>query len=219
MAAYLKSTTYSRLFKLVLAADHITKAPGLAPAVQISKAGAAFGAAAGVVTEVGVGWYAIALTAADTSTAGDLAFYVTAATADDTDFADQVIDPTVARWGVNVVNWLGAAAPAMTGDAFARLGAPVGASISADIANKTGYALTPTERTAIADAQLDEASGIEPGWTMRQVLRIVMAALAGKVNGAATTAVNFRDQADTRNRIAATVDTFGNRTAVVLDPS
>ncbi|MCC6597157.1 MAG: hypothetical protein IT477_11675, partial [Rhodanobacteraceae bacterium] len=35
---------------------------------------------------------------------------------------------------VDVTHWKGAAAPAMTGDAFARLGAPVGASISADIA-------------------------------------------------------------------------------------
>ena len=35
---------------------------------------------------------------------------------------------------VNVINWKGATAPAMTGDAFARLGAPAGASIAADIA-------------------------------------------------------------------------------------
>lgn len=34
----------------------------------------------------------------------------------------------------NVVDWKGATAPAMTGDAFARLGAPAGASVSADIA-------------------------------------------------------------------------------------
>jgi hypothetical protein len=34
----------------------------------------------------------------------------------------------------NVVNWKGATAPAMTGDAYARLGAPAGASVSADVA-------------------------------------------------------------------------------------
>lgn len=34
----------------------------------------------------------------------------------------------------NVVDWKGAAAPAMTGDAYARLGAPAGASVSADVA-------------------------------------------------------------------------------------
>ena len=35
---------------------------------------------------------------------------------------------------VNVTLWKDATAPAMTGDAFARLGAPAGASVSADIA-------------------------------------------------------------------------------------
>jgi len=34
---------------------------------------------------------------------------------------------------VNVTNWKGSTAPAMTGDAYARLGAPSGASVSADI--------------------------------------------------------------------------------------
>jgi hypothetical protein len=39
----------------------------------------------------------------------------------------------------NVIDWKGAAAPAMTGDAFARLGAPAGASVSADIATRSTY--------------------------------------------------------------------------------
>jgi hypothetical protein len=46
---------------------------------------------------------------------------------------------------VDVEDWKGAAAPAMTGDAFARLGAPAGASVSADIAavkSDTGAILT-----------------------------------------------------------------------------
>ena len=37
---------------------------------------------------------------------------------------------------VDVARWKGATAPAMTGDAFARLGPPAGASIAADIAAK-----------------------------------------------------------------------------------
>lgn len=44
------------------------------------------------------------------------------------------VNAASAQLGVNVVNWKGAAAPAMTGDAYARLGAPAGASVSADIA-------------------------------------------------------------------------------------
>ncbi len=44
-----------------------------------------------------------------------------------------IVIRTYTEINANVVNWKGSAAPAMTGDAYARLGAPVGASISADI--------------------------------------------------------------------------------------
>lgn len=44
-----------------------------------------------------------------------------------------VLDANLAA-SANVTLWKGATAPAMTGDAYARLGAPAGASVSADIA-------------------------------------------------------------------------------------
>jgi hypothetical protein len=50
----------------------------------------------------------------------------------------------------DVVDWKGSAAPAMTGDAYARLGAPAGASLSADVAavkSDTGAILTDTGTT------------------------------------------------------------------------
>jgi len=47
----------------------------------------------------------------------------------------------------NVAQWKGSTAPDMTGDAFARLGAPAGASVSADIATVKGY--VDTEVAAI----------------------------------------------------------------------
>lgn len=158
MAAYPKSVAYTRLFKLIASSDHLSKLTGASPTVNISKAGAAFGAAAGTVTEVANGWYKVALTTADTGTAGDLAFYITAASADDTDFVDQVLDPTVANYGVNVVQINAVSTSPVTtvkaiqglttadtiatytgntvqtGDAYARLGAPAGASMSADVA-------------------------------------------------------------------------------------
>lgn len=101
----------------------------------------------------------------------------------------------------NVIDWKGATAPAMTGDAFARLGAPVGGSISADVAG------VPT-------ALLDQANGIETSWTLRQAMRIMLSALAAILSGAATTTVTIRDVGDTKDRIVATVDSDGNRTAV-----
>lgn len=178
----------------------------------------------------------------------------------------------------NVLDWKSATAPAMTGDAFARLGAPAGASVSADVAavkadtaavklktdnlpsdpadasdiaasfstvnanlaTVAGY--IDTEVAAIkaktdnlpaapaatgdiptanqnADALLDRAAGVETGWTFRQAMRIVLAALGGKADGLAGTTVHYRDQADSKNRITATVDSSGNRSAVTLDAS
>lgn len=194
---------------------------------------------------------------------------------------------------VDVTHWLGSAAPANTGDAFARLGAPAGASIAADIADvegkvddlesrvgtpsdlgsgatvaanladiegqtddiaavladtdeiqqeladggrldllidailadtgtdgvvvaagaKTGYRLSATG----VDDVLDEV--IEGSYTMRQFLRLFAAALLGKVSGAATNAPVFRDTGDSTNRISATTDADGNRSAVTLDAS
>lgn len=60
---------------------------------------------------------------------------------------------------------------------------------------------------------------VEPGYTGREVLRIVAAALAGKLSGAPAGPILIRDLNDTKNRVNASVDVDGNRTAVTLDPS
>lgn len=69
---------------------------------------------------------------------------------------------------------------------------------------------------AIAEAVMNEA--VEAGFTVRQALRVIAAATAGKVSGAETTTITFRNaKVDDTDRIVATVDTDGNRTDVVLD--
>src|SRR5262245_55007374 len=92
MAVLKQSTTYSRMFKLISSTDHISAKTGAGSTatVNISKAGGTFAAAAGAVSEISNGWYKCALTTADTGTLGELAFYITATGADDTDFVDQV---------------------------------------------------------------------------------------------------------------------------------
>ena len=45
----------------------------------------------------------------------------------------------------------------------------------------------------------------------------VQAAAAGKSNGLATTTARYRDKADSKDRIIATVDADGNRSAVTMD--
>jgi len=77
--------------------------------------------------------------------------------------------------------------------------------------SKTGYALTD----AGVDAILDEV--VEGTLTFRQMLRLFTSVLAGKSAGGGTVTLTFRDIADGKDRISATVDTDGNRTAISLD--
>lgn len=61
------------------------------------------------------------------------------------------------------------------------------------------------------------AGTIEGTLTLAQVLRVLLAEAAGITTGSRTTSIAFRDQADTKDRIAGTMDSTGNRTAVVLN--
>jgi len=116
-----------------------------------------------------------------------------------------------------------------TGDAFARLGAPSGASISADIAavkSDSGAILADTGTDGVVvnaaglaadavDEILDEI--VEGTITLRQAMRLLLAADSGKSGGGGTATLTFRDVADLKARITATVDANGNRTAITRD--
>ena len=125
---------------------------------------------------------------------------------------------------------------AATDAIMTRLGAPAGASVAADVAavksdtaavladtgtdgvvvasaSKTGYALS----TAGVDAVLDDTIG-DGTITARQALRVILAALAGKLSGAATATITIRNLADSANVVVATVDADGNRSAVTVTP-
>lgn len=85
----------------------------------------------------------------------------------------------------------------------------------------TGDAMTLTtgERAAIAAALLDLSDAVETSLTMRGALRVMSAALAGKVSGMETGAPAFRNTADSKTRISASCDANGNRVTVTVDPS
>jgi hypothetical protein len=53
----------------------------------------------------------------------------------------------------------------------------------------------------------------------QEVMRVLLAAMAGKLSGADGLNVLIRDLADSKDRIDATVDENGNRTAVTIDAS
>lgn len=77
--------------------------------------------------------------------------------------------------------------------------------------DKTGYRLSASG----VDDVLDEVT--EGTTTLRQLLRGFAAVLLGKASGLDTTTAVYRDIGDTKNRITATVDADGNRTAVTRD--
>lgn len=59
---------------------------------------------------------------------------------------------------------------------------------------------------------------IETGVTMLQALRAIFASTGGKVSGAGTTTITFRNAVvDSKDRIVATVDEDGNRSAITYD--
>lgn len=69
----------------------------------------------------------------------------------------------------------------------------------------------------IADAIWDEVMDSNAPANLnssREILNVVSAVLAGKSSGGGTNTIVFRDTGDTKNRISATVDADGNRTAV-----
>jgi hypothetical protein len=53
----------------------------------------------------------------------------------------------------------------------------------------------------------------------QEAMRLVLSALVGKLSGAPAGPINIRDINDGKNRISATVDGSGNRTAIVIDVS
>ena len=120
-----------------------------------------------------------------------------------------------------------------TGDSYARLGAPAGASIAADVA--LGLTYIDTEVAAIkaktdlipaSPAAVGSAMGlastafdnivIEAGINARQALSPILAAAAGKLSGAGTGTIDIKGADNSTTRISATTDSSGNRSAVTL---
>jgi hypothetical protein len=87
-----------------------------------------------------------------------------------------------------------------------------------DDTGTAGVVIATAEEQSIADSLLDRADAIEVGLTLRQALRLIAAASAGKLSGAATTTITIRNAvADSKTRITATVDASGNRSALTTD--
>lgn len=176
----LASTAYPLAFMMIDSTDHLTGKTGLTVTVTIRKVGGSFASPAGAVTEIANGWYEVAGNATDSGTLGPLLLHATATGADPTDTSYEIVayDPQSAtdlglskltsltfsvagQIDANVLDWKSATAPAMTGDAFARLGAPAGASVSVDVAAvKTDTAAIKTKTDFLPSATAGSAGGV-----------------------------------------------------------
>ena len=84
-----------------------------------------------------------------------------------------------------------------------------------DIENKYQYGTLDKIDSADFLNTLD--TDIENSVGIKEMMRIMFAVLANKSGGGNTSTITFRDNDDSKDRITATVDSDGNRLAVVLD--
>ena len=159
------TTTYPINFLMVDSTDHITAKTGLTVTVTLSKNGAAFGAAAGAVTEISNGWYSLAGNATDRNTLGELLVHASATGADPTDMQYAIVeyDPFADIDAIKDQTDLIPAAPAPASEYDSEL-----AAIQADLDNPNQY---KADVSALAlEATLTAIKGA--GWTDETLVAI-----------------------------------------------
>ena len=136
-----------------------------------------------------------------------------------------------AAWSGNVTAALGAAGSfagvaSWTGATTAKgniLGAFTGVASFTATRYATGSLAGSFAPAVTLEAQgfssyLLDSEDVESGLTLRQALRLVTAATAGKISGGGTSTITIRNAvADGVDRIVATVTTDGDRTAITYD--
>jgi hypothetical protein len=75
------------------------------------------------------------------------------------------------------------------------------------------------DRSLLPEDILNLEDSVETNYSLKQILRLISSIVAGKLSGADTPHVIFRDVNDTKNRVLATVDGVGNRIEVTPDVS
>ncbi len=120
--------------------------------------------------------------------------------------------------GGNVVGSVGSVTGAV-GSVTGAVGSVTGAvgSVTAGVTLANDAVSAAALSAAAIDEILDEQIG-DGTITMRQALRVILAGMAGKLSGAATTSVTIRNLADSADVVVATVDADGNRSAVTVTP-
>lgn len=66
---------------------------------------------------------------------------------------------------------------------------------------------------------LMDGQSVEPGFSLRESLRLILAAVAGPATGGNGPVTEFKDVNNTKTRISSTVDADGNRGPITYDTS
>jgi hypothetical protein len=96
----------------------------------------------------------------------------------------------------------------------------VGGNVVGSVGSVGTNGITAASLAADAGTEIATAVGtyvVEGTYTVEQLLRLMSAALGGKASGLNGTNPLYRNLGDTKNRISATADADGNRSAVTLD--
>jgi hypothetical protein len=87
-----------------------------------------------------------------------------------------------------------------------------------DVVNLNSVSIRSANSAGLIEGSISEQV-VEGSTTVQEAMRLILSAMAGKLSGAGGTTVTIRDIDDTKDRIVATVDANGNRTAITLDAS
>jgi hypothetical protein len=246
--------------------DGVTLEDGLVSAldnattgIMLSKNGGALAVRHATVTATTYdahGCYLVTLDSTDTGTLGRLRVIYTDAATCLPVWEDFLVVPanvfdalcSTDKLQVDVQEWKGSEAPAMTGDAFARLGAPVGASIAADIATADAVADAikaktdnlPASPAAVGSAMTLAADAVDAAAMKADAIaEIVAGVLGGQVETAgpytlkqvlsitlavlagvtANGGATLKTPDGSATRVSATINTSSERTAMTLTPS
>ncbi len=212
------TTAYKIPFFMTQSADHVTGLTGASPTVTLSKNGGAFGAAAGAVTEISSGWYAVAGNSTDNNTLGPLALHATAASGDPTDTLHEVVAEDLTTATVAAVTTVTNLTNAPTaGDLTATQKASVttAASAATPVATVSGD-FSATMKTSIATAIFAYAFGAGyASKTFQQLFQKVCAALFGTTSGLGTVSEVFKSPVGATTEVTV-VNDGTNRTTSTL---
>lgn len=92
-------------------------------------------------------------------------------------------------------------------------------NVSVRSSNSAGLIEVNTAGTGVDFSDLMDGQSVEPGFSLRETLRLILAAVAGPATGGNGPVTEFKDVNNTKTRISSTVDADGNRGPITYDTS